>query len=111
MKRIAVLGSTGSIGQNTLSLARSLSPDFRVVALSTHSNVDLLASQAKIHRPRLICVSDTRYCRGLKGKFGSSVKVLTGADGLLELCRSKQVDMVVMAITGSSALMPLLAAI
>jgi len=112
MKRIAVLGSTGSIGANTLKVIASLSDRFEVVALSANSNIDLLARQASLFRPKMICVTGTGLEKRLKGLLGrKKIKVFSGEEGLSEIVSRGDVDMAVFAISGNICLRPLLKAI
>jgi 1-deoxy-D-xylulose-5-phosphate reductoisomerase len=111
MKRIAILGSTGSIGQSTLNVISGLKGKFRVWALSAHSNIDLLYRQAKIFSPRLVCVTDQNAYKKLKPRLNSGVRLYCGEDGIDAIVREKCVDRVVLAISGSAGLKPLLKAI
>ncbi|MDD5729966.1 MAG: 1-deoxy-D-xylulose-5-phosphate reductoisomerase [Candidatus Omnitrophica bacterium] len=111
MKRIAVLGSTGSIGQSTLEVIKQFTGDFKVLALSTNYNTELLLRQAKEFEPETVCVADKPQSLGLKKSLGGGIKVLAGEEGLLEICRDTRIDEVVLAISGAGALSPLLCAI
>jgi len=111
MKRIAVLGSTGSIGVNTLDVIRRSKNDFKVVALSADSSVDLLARQARAFHPAAICAGSEFLANEAKRLVGSGVKVLSGTAGLKEIVSRKDVDLVIFAISGSACLVPLVEAI
>ncbi|RJP29726.1 MAG: 1-deoxy-D-xylulose-5-phosphate reductoisomerase [Candidatus Omnitrophota bacterium] len=112
MKKIAVLGSTGSIGKNTLDIIKNFPGEFKAVALSTNSNTDLLYRQIKIFRPEYACVSDEKAAAKLKRLLRpSAVRIFTGADGLDEMAGLSGIDQVMMAISGSAALRPLISAI
>jgi 1-deoxy-D-xylulose-5-phosphate reductoisomerase len=111
MKNIAVLGSSGSIGKSTLEVARSLPHQFKVAALSVNSDIVKLKQQIEEFHPKLVCVVDPRAAAKLKASLGSSLKVLSGPEGLLELVQDKDIQQVMMAITGSAALAPLISAI
>jgi len=111
MKNIAILGSSGSIGQSTLSVIRSLPQQFKVAALSVNSDIVKLKQQIKEFSPRFVCVRDERSAAKLRSDLGSSTKVFCGDDGLHEMVKHKQIDLVMFAITGSAALSPLLEAI
>ncbi len=111
MKNIAVLGSSGSIGKNTLKVIRSLPDEFKVVALSVNSDIASLKKQIKEFHPKFACVQDERAARELKADIGGSVKVLCGQEGLQEIAQDKSVQQVMVAITGSAALPSLIAAI
>lgn len=111
MKKIAILGSSGSIGQSTLAVVRSLPHEFQVVALSVNSDIVKLKQQIDEFHPRLVCVRDKESAHKLQARVGSSVKVLSGREGLSELVKDKQIDHVMFAICGSVALAPLISAI
>jgi 1-deoxy-D-xylulose-5-phosphate reductoisomerase len=112
MKNIAILGSTGSIGQNSLSVVRGFPDRFRVVGLSTNSNIDILYQQIKEFHPLSVCIKDINAALRLEPKLKSrGIKLFIGEDGLLEMIQDKRIDLVVLAISGSGALLPLLKAI
>ncbi|MGA2774529.1 MAG: 1-deoxy-D-xylulose-5-phosphate reductoisomerase [Candidatus Omnitrophota bacterium] len=111
MKNIAILGSTGSIGRNALEVIRNFRSEFKVTALSANSDVDALYKQAKEFKPKFICVSDNSAAVKLSSRLGSRFKVFTGEEGLKELVKEKIIEQVLIAISGSSALMPLLSAL
>lgn len=111
MKRIAILGSTGSIGGNTLEVIRSLPGKFAVAALSTNADIACLEKQVKLFKPEYVCVGDRGAFLKLKSKLKGRTAILCGEDGLLRLCSLRDVDTVVLAISGAGALSPLLAAI
>lgn len=110
MKRISVLGSTGSIGQNVLKVARHLSQDIQVAALAARENIDLLEAQAKEFNPDLIAVyHPDRACELQKRLPGKTV--LAGMEGLLAAASCAGADMVISAIAGTLGLQPTIAAI
>ena len=111
MKNIAVLGSSGSIGQSTLEVVRSLPGQFKVVALSVNSDIVKLKQQIDEFQPKLVCVENPKAAAKLSARLGSSIKVLCGPAGLDELVKHKDVQQVMVAITGSVALAPLISAI
>ncbi|MCX5694061.1 MAG: 1-deoxy-D-xylulose-5-phosphate reductoisomerase [Candidatus Omnitrophica bacterium] len=111
MKNIAILGSSGSIGQSTLEVVRNLPLQFRVVALSVNSDIVKLKQQIDEFHPKLVCVSDPLAAARLRSSLKSSVKVFCGREGLDELVKDKDVRQVMVAITGSAALAPLVSAI
>ncbi|MFA5373267.1 MAG: 1-deoxy-D-xylulose-5-phosphate reductoisomerase [Candidatus Omnitrophota bacterium] len=111
MKRIAVLGSTGSIGRNTLNIIRAFPDKFSAAALSVNNNTADLVRQIKEFRPQQVCVNDPGKAAQLRKAAGTRVKVLCGPQGVEHICKSRDVDMVVLAISGSAALRPLLSAI
>ncbi|MGN0986034.1 MAG: 1-deoxy-D-xylulose-5-phosphate reductoisomerase [Candidatus Enterenecus sp.] len=111
MKRtISVLGSTGSIGRQTLEVAESCG--FPVVALTVNSSVELAEAQARKFRPRLVAAADERAAADLKTRLADTgIKVLGGADALLEAATLPEADTVVTAVVGIAGLRPTLAAI
>jgi len=112
MKRVAILGSTGSIGVNTLKVIESLKDSFSVEALSTFENTKLLAEQIRRFRPKAVAVVNSKKVADLKKRVSlSNIKVFSTPIGVEILAESKRVDIVVMAISGACALTPLLAAI
>ena len=110
-RRIAVLGSTGSIGVNTLKVAVALKKNIKITALSADSNIKLLAEQVKIFKPKIVSVRDGILAAKIKGMIPGGTKVLFGIRGLNEIASMPDVDMAVFAISGSSCLAPLVAAI
>jgi 1-deoxy-D-xylulose-5-phosphate reductoisomerase len=117
-RRIAILGSTGSIGRQSLrvidALNSSLEEDgtqYEVVALSAQSSVELLAEQAKKYRPQYVAVTDADYA-GRLGELvsGLDVEVLAGPEALTEIAELEEVDIVLTAVVGAAGLPGLLAA-
>ena len=106
MKNISVLGSTGSIGVQTLEVARATS-DFNVVGLSTNTSIELLEAQIREFRPIKVAVMDEVKAEILKDKVKDlDVKVLTGLDGLVEIATMETVDTVVMSVVGNIGIKP-----
>lgn len=113
MKKLTILGSTGSIGTNTLNIV-SLYPDkFKVAALSADSNVDLLLEQIKKFRPREVAVKDRSKAALLKKRLGrrSGLKIYESDNGICEMAAKSRADIAVIAISGTAALMPTVEAI
>jgi 1-deoxy-D-xylulose-5-phosphate reductoisomerase len=112
VKNVAVLGSTGSIGCNTLKVIEAFPERFRLVAVSSFSNIDILERQIKKFKPSIAAVVDTDKVKELKKSLsGRSTKILTTSEGLNIIAQSKHVDIVVIAIAGSAAINPLICAI
>ena len=113
MPNIAILGSTGSIGQMTLEVCASLGPDYRVVALAAGRQVDLLARQAAETGARTVAVCDDEAAEGLGHALpeGAAPKILVGRDGLVALASRDDVDIVVSAVVGGAGLPAALAAV
>ena len=112
MKRVVILGSTGSIGVNTLKVIQEHSREFEVVGLSAGRQVGLLAEQARAFKPKVIAIQDASLAGQLKGSLnGACPKILAGEQGVTELAGMEGVDQVIVAITGAAALRPTLSAI
>ncbi|QOD38402.1 1-deoxy-D-xylulose-5-phosphate reductoisomerase [Candidatus Wolbachia massiliensis] len=111
MKKVSVLGSTGSIGRKTVDLLLKRKGEYQVEALSTHSNFALLAHQAKLLRAKYVAISDDRFYKNLKESLlGTGVKVEVGAEGLTNVA-SLPIDLSVIAIVGIAGLEPVIEAI
>jgi 1-deoxy-D-xylulose-5-phosphate reductoisomerase len=115
MKRLAVVGSTGSIGQNTLRVVEHLSDRFRIFALAANSAVDRLAEQTAIFRPDVVAIADTpsadqfrKRCMDLRI---SVPEVVTGERGLRQIASATEVDIVVSAAVGAAGLEPTYSAV
>lgn len=112
MKQIAILGSTGSIGVSTLEIVAAHPDKFRVIALSGARNLELLAHQIRIFRPKLAAVADTADIPRLRALLGTTeVQLLGGTEGLCSVATYPGVQMVVAAIVGAAGLLPAAAAI
>src|SRR4051794_16990991 len=111
-KRIAILGSTGSIGCNTLEVIQALGPEYRVAALSAHRNADKLLEQAKKHRPAAIAISDESHDPRVLAELRKlDVSLHVGPAGLVDLVTRDDVDVVVAAVVGAAGLPAVLAAV
>ena len=111
-KRIAVLGSTGSIGTNTLDVISSLKDEFKIVGLSADSNIALLAQQVKRFFPKVVSVGSEDLAKKIKGIISSKkTEIVFGPDGLREIVSMDEIDIVVFAISGTGCLVPLMDAI
>lgn len=107
---IALLGSTGSIGRQTLAVARELK--LRVAALAAHGSADMLEAQAREFSPRLAVLYDDAAAAELRRRLrGTDIEVLSGPEGLLAAAQAEEADTVVTAVVGSVGLAPTLAAI
>jgi 1-deoxy-D-xylulose-5-phosphate reductoisomerase len=114
MKKIVILGSTGSIGVNALDIVRRLGRSWRVFGLSAQNNTDRLMEQALEFKPSFLCVSQPESARKLRETLkplNGSVRILTGPKGLEELASHPQADLVLSAVVGSAGLKPLVAAV
>ncbi len=111
MKGLCVLGSTGSIGQNTLAIADQLADRFSVRALAAHSNVSLLAAQIQRFQPEMAVVIDSKRAARLREMVGSQTEIRHGPDGYQAAASLASVDTVVTGVVGSAGLLPTWAAI
>lgn len=110
-KRIAILGSTGSIGRNALRVIDSLGPQYEVVALSAHSSVELLAEQARRYKPGFVAITNSDYAEQLHGLIGDlEIEILAGPDGLIKIAELQEVDVVLTAVVGAAGLPAVFAA-
>jgi 1-deoxy-D-xylulose-5-phosphate reductoisomerase len=111
MKRIVILGSTGSIGTQTLDIVDK-NEDIQVMGLSVYSNINLLERQIEQYKPKKVCVMDSDKALELKKKVSkTSVEVLAGIEGLIELVQMEEVTMVVTALVGMIGIQPTIEAI
>ncbi len=112
MKRLAILGSTGSIGTSTLDVVDAHPDRFQVVALAARANLDLLEVQVRRHAPRLVSVVSESSARELRRRLGrTKTEVGWGATGLLQVATEAGADLVVSAIVGGAGLLPTVGAI
>lgn len=111
MKQIAVLGSTGSIGTQTLEVVRA-NEDMQVVSLAASSNIDLLEQQIREFHPELVCVYQPERAQELERRIaGEKVTVLTGMDGLIACATLSSAQIVVAAVVGMIGIRPVIEAI
>ena len=112
LKTIAILGSTGFIGRNTLEIVRAFPERFRVAAISAGSNIDLLEQQILEFKPKVVALAHEDSYKILKERLSeNSTKILWGIAGLIEVATHNDVDMVMSAIVGAAGLVPTMAAI
>lgn len=110
MKKIAILGSTGSIGTQTLEIVRT-NKDLMVTALAAGTNIELLEAQIREFRPSLAAVWSEDKARELKTRVGDlNVRIVTGMEGLIELAEQKESELLVTAIVGMIGIRPTIAA-
>ena len=107
-KKIIILGSTGSIGQQTLEVIQKYSNEFEVVGLSGWENTKLLKEQIRFFKPKIAVVKNADVAKRLKKEINNlnNVKILWGTDGLIEISILEEVDVTVVAITGIASLIP-----
>lgn len=113
MRRISILGSTGSIGTQTLDVVRKNKEKFEVVAISANSSVDLLLQQIKEFKPKYVAVYDEISALKLKSMIPNDIKieVLSGMEGLKAIAALDEIDVLLTAIVGMIGLVPTLTAI
>lgn len=113
MKKITVLGSTGSIGVNALDVIERNSRQFRVVALAAGNNIKLLQKQIEKFRPQMVAIADKDKVNELRDHLPSRIKtkIVAGTEGLKEVASLPDADIVISAISGAAGLIPTLAAI
>ena len=118
MKKLAILGSTGSIGTQTLDVVREHPDRFEVYAICAHRSVDKLVEQARDFRPEVVCIADESLYDELKQKLQAALgadsemmKVWAGADAIAEMVTMPSIDIVVAAMVGYAGLRPTMEAI
>ena len=118
MKKLAILGSTGSIGTQTLDVVREHPDRFEVYAICAHRSVDKLVEQARDFRPEVVCIADESLYAELKQKLQAALgadaemmKVWAGADAIAEMVTMPSIDIVVAAMVGYAGLRPTMEAI
>ncbi|MFO7600075.1 MAG: 1-deoxy-D-xylulose-5-phosphate reductoisomerase [Candidatus Desulfacyla sp.] len=108
MKKIALLGATGSIGVSALKVARTHPEEYKIVALSAGRNGDLLLDQIKIFRPAAVALLDESVAARVRSRLpaGNTPKIFSGVEGFVRLATLEGVDTVVSAMTGAAGLLP-----
>jgi 1-deoxy-D-xylulose-5-phosphate reductoisomerase len=111
MKKVVLLGSTGSIGTSTVKVANDLPDRIQLVGLAAGNNADLLIEQARQHQPEAICINNPARADELRNFFGVTTQVYSGNEGLIKMATLPSADIVLIAIVGTAGLKPALAAI
>lgn len=112
MKKIILLGSTGSIGTQTLDVIDSFAGEWEVLALSANSNIDLLEKQARKYRPLYLAIGNNKLKEELEYRLDDlDIKVLSGDEGLEFLAGELEADLVINSIVGAAGLKPTIAAL
>lgn len=113
MKHLAILGSTGSIGQNALSVVETHSDEFGVAGLAANTSIDRIEGQVRQFRPRLVAVRDEVAANELRQRLKDvkTVEVLSGSEGVSAVATMPEVDLVLEAMGGGAGLLPTLEAI
>ncbi|MFZ7119997.1 MAG: 1-deoxy-D-xylulose-5-phosphate reductoisomerase [Eubacteriaceae bacterium] len=111
MKYISILGSTGSVGTQTLEVVKDNTDKVKVIGLTTNKNIDLLEKQIEIFNPKVVAVMDKIKANELYNKMKGKVEVLSGLDGLITVASLYDIDLVLTAVPGMIGLVPTLEAI
>lgn len=111
MKRIAVLGSTGSIGRETLDVIRASGGEFTAGVLLAHANAQLMLRQAEEFRPALVCLTDEAAARSIEKRLPEGTKLYCAGDAALVAAASGEADIAVNGISGFAGTLPLIAAL
>lgn len=112
MKKISVLGSTGSIGVSTLQIIEEFPDSYQVVALTAGGNLDLLCTQAKKFQPAVVAVINSQDADNVRERLrGLNIEVCCGVEGMIRCATLDQADMVVAAVVGAAGLVPTMAAV
>ncbi len=112
MKRISILGSTGSIGVNTLDVVKRNPDRFEVLALAAHSNLDIIVEQCYTFKPKIVSLFDTSKLDELRRRLnGLGVEVVGGEEGSVQVATLPEVDTVVSGMVGCAGLVPTYAAL
>jgi 1-deoxy-D-xylulose-5-phosphate reductoisomerase len=112
MKSIIILGSTGSIGTNTLDIVQRFPDDFRVVGLTAGGNIEKLEAQIRAFHPQVVAVSTESSAAALRTRCaGLPVEILAGESGIAQVAAMPEAELVISAIVGAAGLLPTLAAI
>ena len=112
VKQLAILGSTGSIGTQTLDVVRAHPDRYAVYALCAHRSIDKLVEQAREFKPEVVCIADESLYEPLNSKLSSlNIKVWAGADAIAQMVTMPSIDVVVAAMVGYAGLRPTIEAI
>ena len=112
MKTLSILGSTGSIGQSTLSVVEQFPDRFRVLALAAGNNSELLEKQIRRFKPSVVAISGEKAAEELRKRcIDLSVRIFSGIEGMIQVAAADGVDITVSAIVGTAGLVPTMAAI
>ncbi|MFH0736393.1 MAG: 1-deoxy-D-xylulose-5-phosphate reductoisomerase [bacterium] len=106
MKKILILGSTGSIGVNSLNVIREFKEQFKVEALTTNTNIGLLKQQIEEFNPKCVVVRDEVSAAKLQGQIKNDVKVYSGHQGLVDIAKDADYDIVISSLVGFAGLAP-----
>src|SRR5580692_7865744 len=111
MKKVVLLGCTGSIGTSTVKVAEDLPDKIKLIGLAAGNNLELLLEQTRKHKPEAVSITSPAKAEAAKDALGKSAEVYSGDEGLLKLATLPSADIVLIAIVGTAGLQPALAAI
>ncbi len=112
VRKLSILGSTGSIGQNALTVVDNIRDDFQVVFLTANTNHELLTKQALKYKPQAVNIIDSVYGKIVENNLkNEDIEVLVGREGLLELAKRNNIDLVLNALVGTAGMEPTLLAL
>lgn len=111
MKTISILGSTGSIGTQTLDVVKNHRDQFNVVGLAALKNIDEIEKQIHEFDPEIVAIFDREKAETLRTRIAKKVKIVSGIEGLIEVATLESADIVVTSVVGSIGLLPTLEAI
>ena len=106
MKKVLLLGSTGSIGVNTLQVISKFNNKFEVFAITANSNIELLEQQVNEFEPKFVVVKDRTKANDLRQRLNGKCKVLSGEEGLIEITKNGEYDILISALVGFAGLAP-----
>lgn len=111
MKKLFILGSTGSIGINALNVIRNFPEKFRVSGLTANSRIDLLEPQIKEFSPEFVVVKNKEFAEELRFRINKSINIFSGDEGLIEAASSTDYDILISAVVGFAGLAPTIEAV
>ena len=112
MKKVVVMGSTGSIGTQTLDIIKDHPDELCAVALTANSSVDLICEQAAMFSPKIVAMYDEKAAEEVSSRLkDTGIKVLCGMDGLIAAASMEEADIVLTAMVGMIGIRPTVAAI
>jgi 1-deoxy-D-xylulose-5-phosphate reductoisomerase len=111
MKKIVILGSTGSVGRQALQVVDEFPDKFKIIGLAAGSNVQLLAEQVKKYQPQYVSIGSKEDAALLQSLSKHKVEVFNGKEGLVNLAQIEDIDLILIAVSGINGLLPTLTAL
>ncbi len=111
MKKILILGSTGSIGQSTIDIVKNFPEKFEIVGLTANQNLEDILKQIQEFRIKTVAINDIDKAKELKSRINGKCEILVGEDGIIELVKRNNYDILVTALVGFAGLIPTIEAI